>query len=412
METASLATQTRSPGVATALAQAPEHDELVARAAALRDQLAQDAPEADRTRRLTDRSIDGIKDAGLTRLMTPRCLGGYESDVRTVLDVVTELGRGCGSSAWVTAVLNSGNFMAGLFPDRAREDVWGDDPAASTALVLVGTTASAEPADGGLMVTGKWGYASGSLHCEWVALLVPVDRGQERPEINLVLVPMRDLRVEDTWFIVGMRGTGSNTVVADKVFVPQYRVMPFMAAVNGERLAPHADEPLYRSSVSGVLQVFLLGSLIGGAQTALSYVLGKAPKRAIASSTYTSQAQSAAFQIDVAEASGMTDTAYLHARRIAETVDRSARLGEPLDIPTRARMRMDAAQAARTCREAVDLLMTAHGTSAFAEASPLQLIWRNVSVGSRHAGFGSRIPQEVYGRALLDLDPRQVSYLL
>jgi 3-hydroxy-9,10-secoandrosta-1,3,5(10)-triene-9,17-dione monooxygenase len=412
METALTTNQSQRSAVGTGPAQAPTHAELVARAAALRDQLCEDAPEADRNRRLTERSIGGITDAGLTRLMTPKRLSGYETDVRTVLDVTTEIGRGCGASAWVTGVLNSGNFMVGLFPDQAREDVWRDNPDARTALVLVAPTAFVERVDGGLRVTGKWGYASGSLHCEWIALLVRMDSEQGESEMHMVLVPMHEMRVEDTWFVTGMRGTGSNTVVADEVFVPQHRVMPYMPAVNGERLAPHADEPLYRSSVSGVLQVFLLGSMIGEAQAALSYVLDKAPKRTIASSTYTSQTQSVAFQIDVAEASTMIDTAHLHASRIADTVDRCAMLGEMLDIPARGRLRMDAAHTAQRCRDAIDLLMTAHGTSAFAEVSPLQRIWRDVSMGSRHAGFGARIPQEVYGRALVGLDPRQTSYLL
>jgi len=386
----------------------PAHDELVERAAALREQLWEDAAETDKNRRLPDRGITAITDAGLIRLMTPKRLGGYETDVRNVLDVTTELGRGCGSSAWVTGVLNSGNFMAGLFPDRARDDVWGDNPDARTALMLVASpTAASEPVDGGLLVSGEWGYASGSLHCDWVAMLVPV--GDER---HMVLAPMSELSVKDTWFVTGMRGTGSNTVLADKVFVPRHRTMPYMPVVEGERFTPRPDEPLYRSSVSGVLQVFLLGAMIGEAQAALAHVLEKAPRRAIASSTYKAQTDSVPFQIDVADAATLIDTARFHATRIADTVDRAARLDEPLDVPARARMRMDAANTARKCREAVDLLMTAHGTSAFAEFSPLQRIWRNISMGSRHGGFGARIPEEVYGKALLGQDPRQTSYLL
>jgi alkylation response protein AidB-like acyl-CoA dehydrogenase len=404
--------QSRSSGTAIAATEVPTHDDLLARAAALREQLSEDAAETDRARRLTDRSIDGITRAGLIRLMTPKRLGGYETDVRTVLDVTTEIGRGCGSSAWVTGVLNSGNFMVGLFSDEAREDVFLTDPDARTALVLVVPKTVAEPADGGVRITAKWPYASGSLHCEWAAVNVPVEVGGDAPVLHTALIPMSDLDVEDTWLVTGMRGTGSNTVVADDVFVPEHRLLPFLPAMEGERVHAHTDEPLYRSSVSGVLQVFLLGSMIGAARTALAHVLDKAPKRAIASSTYSSQQDSVPFQVDVAEAATMIDTALFHATRIADTVDRAARLGEPMDVPTRARMRMDAAHTAQRSREAVDLLMTAHGTSAFAEFSPLQRIWRDVSMGSRHGGFGARIPQEVYGRALLGKDPRETSYLL
>lgn len=404
--------QLRNPDTMIAPVDAPTHDDLVARAAVLREQLAEDAAETDRNRRLTDRSIEGITHGGLLRLMTPKRLGGYETDIRTVLDVTTEIGRGCGSSAWVTGVLNSGNFMIGLFPDQAREDVFADNADARAALVLVVPKTVGKRADGGVRLTAKWPYASGSLHCDWAALNVPVDVGGDQPVLHTALVPMSDLQVEDTWLVTGMRGTGSNTIVAEDVFVPEHRLLPFMPAMEGERPYERAGEPLYRSSVSGVLQVFLLGSMIGAARTALEYVLEKAPKRSIASSTYAAQQDSVPFQIDVAEAATMIDTAQFHATRIADTVDRAARLGEPMDVRTRARLRMDAAHAAQRSREAIDLLMTAHGTSAFAEFSPLQRIWRDVSMGSRHGGFGSRIPQEVYGRALLGQDPRATSYLL
>lgn len=384
----------------------PSRSELVARAAALREQLWADAPETDRTRRLTDASLCAVATAGLNRMMTPRRLGGYEADARTVLDVTVELGKGCGATAWVTAVYNSGNFVAAMFPDRVRDEVWGDNPDARTAMVLVAPTATVEPADRGVVVSGKWGYASGSLHAEWIVVLAG------KPEPRVLLIPLRDLTVQDTWFVAGMRGTGTNTVVADRVFVPQHRITAYRPILDGSRPVVRDDEPLYRTTLSGVLQVFLLGGMIGEATAALEYVLAKASKRAIASSTYASQLDSVPFQVLVAEAAELIDTARLHATRAADTIDEAARTGASLDVPTRARMRMDAAWTVQKCREAVDLLMSAHGTSAFAEVSPLQRIWRDLGVGSRHAGFGGQIPQEIYGKALLGLDPRQTSYLL
>jgi len=308
----------------------------------------------------------------------------------------------------VTAVYASGSFVVGQLCDRAREDVFGVDPDARVAMVLVTPTATVRETPDGLVVSGSWGYASGSLHANWIVVLVPVGD----PAIpHLVLLPMADLTLRDTWHVTGLRGTGSGGVVAVDVLVPWHRVQAYGPVLAGEHPHDRPDEPLYRTLLSGVLQVFLLGTLIGGAREALDVVLAKAPKRAIAGSSYTSQTQSVAFQIDVAEATTLIDTAELHARRIAAAVD-AARDGEPLDVIGRARLRMDAAHVTRCCREALDLLMTAHGTSAFAESSPLQRIWRDLNVGSRHGGFGARIPQEVYGKALLGLDPRTTSQLL
>lgn len=398
--------------IADPAVEVPGHDALVGRAAALRDELWQDAAECDRERRLTERNIAGITGAGLMRLMTPRRLGGYAADMRTFLDVTTELGRGCCSAAWITGILNAGNFVVSLFPALAQDEVWADAPDARTALVLGAPRASVERVDGGILVSGEWPYASGALHCEWVSVLIPSGFDSGDPEVHLVLMRADEVEIKDTWFFAGMRGTGSNTIVADRVFAPRHRVIPFMPFINGEadRLVDASN--LYRNSLMGLFSIGLLGALIGGADSAFRYVLEKGPERPVAATTYANQAQSPTFQLDLAAASTAIDTAKLFAWRIANTVDEFARSGANPDMSIRARARMDSTHVAQQCREATDLLLTAHGSSAFNESNPLQRIWRDVNVGSRHAAFGMGIPQQLYGQALVGMDPRQISYLV
>jgi alkylation response protein AidB-like acyl-CoA dehydrogenase len=390
----------------------PGHDELVARAAALRDGLWQDAAACDRERRLTERGIAGITAAGLTRLMTPRRLGGYEADMRTFLDVTVELGRGCCSAAWVTGVLNAGNFVVSLFPAEAQDEVWAGAPDACAALVLGAPTASVEPADGGVVVSGQWPYASGSLHSDWVSVLIP--RGVDSPgfDIHLVLVPTSEVEIKDTWFFTGMRGTGSNTVVADRVFVPRHRVAPLMPFIVGATDHLVDASHRYRNSLMGLFAIGLLGAQLGGADRALRYVIEHGPTRPVAASTYANQAQSPTFQLDLASASTLIDTAMLLAARLAATVDEDAAAGRNPGLISRARARMDSTQVAQNCRDAIDLLLTAHGSSSFNESNPLQRIWRDVNVAGRHAGFGMGIPHQLYGRALVGMDPRAISFLV
>lgn len=390
----------------------PERDTLVEKARALREELWESAEENDRERRLTERTVSAVTDSGLMRLMTPRRMGGYQADVRTLVDVATELGRGCPSTAWVTGVLNVGNFVVSLFPQQAQEEVWQDNPDARTALVLGVPARNVEPADGGAVISGEWAYASGSLHSEWMCLLVALDTGDGRPQPHFALFSSEEVQVKDTWFFTGMRGTGSNTVVADRVFVPRHRLLPYLPVRDGQMDGRADADNLYRNSMTGVFSLGLLGSLIGGADAALRYVRSKAPTRPVAGSTYTNQAESPTTQLALAEAAMKIDTARLHARRIAETVHRHALAQSNPDLATRARSRMDGAHVAQQCREAVDLLVTAYGSSAFNESNPLQRIWRDINVGSRHAGFGMGIPQQLYGRALLGADPRQISALV
>jgi 3-hydroxy-9,10-secoandrosta-1,3,5(10)-triene-9,17-dione monooxygenase len=389
----------------------PTPHELVARAAALRAQLWEDADETDRSRRLTPRNIAALVDAGLLRLTVPRRLGGYETDVRTLIDVTTELGRGCGSTAWVAGILNAGAWIVGLFPERAQRDVWEHDPRNCVAGVLA-PSARIRRVPGGIVVTGEWGWASGCLHSQWTIAGVPLaEKPDDPPETGLILLPMNELTIKDTWFVAGMRGTGSNTLVANEVFVPSYRIISLPRALDGASWSEHKDnEPLYRSGFAAVLMLAIAGSQIGLAEAALSYVIEKAPNRPIASTRYTKQTDSVAVQLAVAEAAAKIDTARLHAMRAASDADATGARGKMPDMLIRTRIRMDNAWASQQCREAVQLLMTAYGTSAFAEASPLQRIWRDLGTASHHAIAAPNVCKEVYGKALLGVEP-QISTL-
>ncbi len=401
-----------APAVAEPGTLVPGRTELFERARALREQLWRDAEECDRRRRLTDASFHALTDSGLTRLMTPRRFGGYQTDMRTFLDVTAELGRGCCSTAWLAGVLNAGNFVASLFPEQAQHEVWADDPGASAALVLGAPVAQVEDADGGLLVTGRWAYASGVMHADWVSVLIPRGLGGPEFAVHLALLPVAQIGIEDTWHFTGMRGTGSNTVVAERLFVPAHRVLPFMPVVSGQTDSFVPASHRYRNSLMGLFSIGLLGAQLGGAARALDHVLEQAPSRPVAASTYRDQTQSPTFQLDVAEASTLIDTALLLAGRLADTVDQHAAAGTNPDLVLRGRARMDSTRVAEYCREALGVLMTAYGSSAFNEANPLQRLWRDVNVASRHAGFGMGVPQQLYGRALAGMDPREISYLI
>lgn len=393
--------------------QIPDRDELVGRATALRDLLWTDADEGDRKRHLTERVFAAVRDAGLMRLMTPRRLGGYAVDMPTFLDVTIELGRGCCSAAWVTSVLNVGNFVVSLFPEAVQDQVWADAPDSCTALVLGSPRTSMERVDGGVRVSGEWPYASGSRHCNWVVVRVSGGGSASGPpDSNLVLLPVDEVEVKDTWYVAGMRGTGSGTIVIDGAFVPDERVLPLPPLLNREADRIVDTNHRYRNSLTGVFGLSLDGPLIGAADAALNYVQQQAPTRHVAASKFANHTESPAFQLDFAAATVLLDTAKLYARRIGDTLEEEADAGGNPDWPTRARLRMDSTVAAQRCRETVDKLLTAYGSSAFNEANPLQRIWRDINVGSRHVAFGLGIPEQIYGRALVGRDPREVSYLV
>ncbi|TDQ58725.1 alkylation response protein AidB-like acyl-CoA dehydrogenase [Actinomycetospora succinea] len=377
--------------------------DLVGRAREIVPVLARHAARTEEDRRVADENIALIDEAGLFSIMKPRRLGGLETDMRTKLEVSRELARGCGSTSWVTTLMNVCSFFAGLFPDQAQRDVWESTPEARIAGVLA-PSAEATKVDGGYRVTGKWGWASGCLHSRWavVGFPVPDERG-EVVDQGLALVPMSDLTIEDTWFVAGMRGTGSNTLVARDVLIPSHRVLSIPAAIGGRYGTEHDDEALYRSAFVPVAALVLAGPQLGLAQAAVDLVIEKAPKRSVSYTFYDVQTDAPTFQLAVAKAASLVDAAHLFAYRAAADIDQAAADGVYPDYAARARVRMDTGAAIENAREAIRTLVSAHGAGSFAETSPLQRIWRDSEVASRHAVISPAISTEVYGRALLGL---------
>jgi alkylation response protein AidB-like acyl-CoA dehydrogenase len=378
---------------------------LLARAEALRPRLERNAEQADGLRRLPDDTIAALKETGLCRLMVPRRFGGHETSIRTYLEVMAELGRGCGSTAWVASLINVCAWLAALCPERAQQDVWGPDRDAWIAGSLA-PNGRAMPVDGGWRVTGKWPWASGSLHAQWVAcgIHMPDERGG-MANLGLSLIPIGDVTIEDTWFMAGMKGTGSNTILAEDVFVPEHRFLPYPQAFRGEYRTEHRDEVVYRAALVPVTVLILAGSQLGVARAALDHVVSKAGTRGITHTTFPTQSASAGFQMLIADAAMKIDSASLHALRAADDLDRAAGAGRHPDLTERARVRMDTALVAKYAREAVELLVQAHGTSSLADSNRLQRLWRDVHVASHHAITEWQVNLEVYGKALLGVEP-------
>jgi alkylation response protein AidB-like acyl-CoA dehydrogenase len=109
--------------------------------------------------------------------------------------------------------------------------------------------------------------------------------------------------------------------------------------------------------------------------------------------------------MQIAEAAMKIDTAALHVGRAADDLDRAAASSQLMDLTSRARVRIDTALAAKYCREAVEILVQAHGTSSLADYNRMQRLWRDVHTASHHAITEWQVNLEVYGKALLGVEP-------
>ncbi len=399
-------TQTGSVDVSDLAGVAPDalRKALVERANALRPLLEANAAQTETNRRVVEENIRAIREAGLFRIMVPKRFGGLETDIRTKLEVSAALAKGCGSTAWATTLMNVCSFFLGQSSAACQEEVWGKNPDARIAGVFA-PLASTRRVYGGLMVTGKWPWSSGCLHSDWAMLGVPVvNEAGDVIDQGMAIIPMSECTIEETWFTVGMKGTGSNTTIAKDVFVPDHRIMSIGQALGGVLGTPYKDEVLYRGAMIPVAALILVGPVMGLVQRALEFVIEKAPKRSISYTFYTKQTESPSFQLAIADAAILVDTVWLHCLRAAADITRASEEDRFPSYTERARVRMDTGYAAVTARKAMDLLLSAHGASSFAEASPLQRMWRDLETCTRHAIISPEISREVYGKALLGIE--------
>lgn len=383
----------------------PTAAELVARARALQPLLREHAARTDADRRVPAECIDTLGAAGLFRASVPRRYGGYATTLRAMLDVSAAVAEGDGSAGWVVALVNVCNWLVALFPAQAQEEVFADPVPRVTGVLTPSSTS--RKVDGGWQVSGRWYFNSGSWWSTWAVLGVPLtdDRGEVIDQ-GLVLVPAADLAIEDVWYVAGMRGTASNCLVATDIFVPSHRVLSVPAAIEGSYPTPHAGEALFRSAFVPVLTLVLAGPQLGLGRAALDLVIDKAAKKPISYTFFETQAESVAFQLQMADAATKIDVATLLCYRAAADIDEAAARGEYLDYRTRARVRADTGYAVQNVVDALTILMNAHGAGGFADASPLQRIWRDSNVAARHAVVSPAIGYEVYGKALLGVDEK------
>lgn len=382
----------------------PSKQRLVEQAAQLGPILRKNARWAEENRRLHDDTIEALAEAGVFKLRTPARYGGYEADTQTLVDVAAEIGRVDGAPSWVASVYWIPTWMTGLFPDPVQDEVF------STPNVRVcGTlspTATAAPAEGGVILNGKWGFISGAHHAHWQEIVAVLLTPDSEPMPIMALVPMSDLQIIDDWYTHGLQGTGSVSTVAEGVFVPQERILPLPMVLQGESASQqNASTAMYRAPLLPVASASSVGTLVGLAKGARDAFMESLPNRKITYTSYTNQAEAPLTHLQVAEATMKIDQAEFHAHRLAALVDGKCAEGSPWSIEERARARGDMGAVGALAKDAVDIFGRASGGSSVYDGVLIQQIQQDMHAASLHALMHPDTNTELYGRVLCGLGP-------
>jgi alkylation response protein AidB-like acyl-CoA dehydrogenase len=366
--------------------------------------IAENAAKGETDRRVPDEVVKALEGTGALSVTTPKRFGGLELTLEDKLAVSAAVGKIDGSTAWVVGLINVCAWLASLLPESGQQKIWGENANAHVAGVL-NPTDDVKKVDGGYEISGKWPFASASAYADWylVGMMVKDEKG-ETIDQGLAFAPKDQMTIDDTWYVAGMKGTGSNTLVADKAFIADDCWYSIPQAIDNEYATEHKDEILYRNSFIPFLTLILAGPQQGMGRACLDFVIEKAQKRGITYTIFEKQKDSTAFQMEISRAASMLDSSDLMIARSCKDIQDAADAGEKMPYLTRARVRADTSFAINQIRAAIDLLMTAHGAGAFADISPLQRMWRDSNVAGRHAVASPLVNQEVYGKALLGVE--------
>lgn len=374
---------------------------LMARARALVPLIAANADAADDNRDLPAESVAAIREAGLLRGLQPSKWGGLELDPRIVHDIQNVFAEVCASTAWVYGVLSVQSFLLGRFSHEAQADVWGNSPDAliSSSFMPVGKVT---PVDGGFRISGKFGFSSGSTHCDWAVVggMVPPGDGREQPEMRLFLVPRKDYAIVDTWDVIGLRGTGSNDLVIDDAFVPEYRtykpdsgLLPLPASSGLPRLYRLPWLHVFTSMVSN------LG--IGAARGAMNIFVQTTKTRT--SMVGAPARDNPAYRSVIARTVTEIDALDLLGKRNFDRyfdhidADDTVELGEALHY------RSQLTSSMRKAAALVDEMMLLLGARGISRKGPLTRVWLDMSAARAHAGNDpSAIYSQLAGEILAD----------
>ncbi|HVL37414.1 MAG TPA: acyl-CoA dehydrogenase family protein, partial [Burkholderiales bacterium] len=168
-----------------------------------------------------------LHETGLFRYHQPRRFGGMELPFVAVVDIVAELSRGCPSTAWNVGNLGCHHWVLAYYEPKAQHEVWDENPDALIASSIALAAGRGRKVKDGFVVSGRWPFSSGVDNSQWNMLAVTVygDDGKTPVDWRLCLVPAKDYTVIDTWYAMGMVGTGSKDIEAKEVFVPEHRAL-------------------------------------------------------------------------------------------------------------------------------------------------------------------------------------------
>lgn len=395
------------------MATAPEpgfHDHELAAVNGLAPELTERSTEIERARQVPADLVRRMQQGGLFDACVPRRYGGRERTAVEVLQLIEAVSHADSAAGWLTMIFGTTAVTAASLPPEWAAHIFGGPAPSPIVAGATAPTGKAHQVDGGLEVSGRWAWGSGTAHCDWIFGGVLVETGDGvaknddgQPRVHVVCFEADQVRLHDNWDASGLRGTGSGDFEVEGALVPDGRWI-----VLGETRS-HEPGALYQMPFFGLFAAAVAAVPLGIARRALDDFTELAKRKVPAWGRSTIN-ESALVQLDLGRAEALVEGArrYLH-HVVAEVYERVAAGGDPT-LENRRQLRLAASQAAQWCCEAVDIVYDAGGGTSVLASCPLQRHFRDVHTATGHRMI-SRAPVRLAGALRLTDVPFSASDL-
>ncbi|HUZ77211.1 MAG TPA: acyl-CoA dehydrogenase family protein [Chloroflexota bacterium] len=361
------------------------HAEAMQAVQGLKPRLRERIPQAESLRHLPPDNVADLLQSGLYGVMTPKRWGGSELGSETLIDASVELASACPSTGWVYMLWAAHMWLLALFPLQAQEELWSNPNMLASS--VVNTQGDVVPAEGGFRWTGKGFFSSGVDHCNWLTALIGIKREEgQPPERAWLLLQREQFEIVDDWFTMGLKGTGSKTIVINDAFIPQHRYVSAKDIEEG--VSPGASlhpNPVYCAPSTANFTAAMGSPAVGAAKGFLELFEERLRTRA---RTTTMPAQADGLLSNMNRlASSIAQVEAVHALSLENARRYASIRASTVSLRDRMACMRDQAFAAQSSRRVVNQLWEESGGSNLFEKSELQRFWHDTNAAAAHQGL-------------------------
>lgn len=368
-------------------------------------QIADNAENCEKARKVPDENIALLKGIGLHKAFLPKAYGGYEISLPEFSDCISALAGACGSTAWAFSLLCTHNHQLAMFPKQLQDEIWGENPDA-VASSSIAPFSKIEEVEGGIRISGEMGWSSGVDHADWAIVGCNRINADGEKVYSFAVLPRSDYEIVDNWYALAMKGSGSKIISIKDVFVPEHRIQAAKDMMEGRSagFGMYPDSKVFYAPYRPYFASGFAAIGLGVAERMLEAFREKTKNR-VRAYTGANVGTATPALMRLAESTHQVEAARAYLEKTLRDIREHA---ERQEYPTRATLaswRTNQAYCVKMCIEAVDRLVSASGASIWMEGNEIQRLFRDMHITGAHAYTDYDVCAQIFGRELMGLEP-------